>query len=213
MRKALNENQTVQLAVLGVVGVVFAIIIYTSVLSGDSAPPPDPSADASAAATATPAPATPAPATPPAATGTPAPAPPAPAPESGGSAIAPAGDLAPSEGLPKDVLVPLAKGKAVALIVYDPKAISDKQVKAHTDRLSSRDDVAVVNVKVKNIADYSRITQGLTVSRTPALVVVSPRRGQSELVATVSYGFRGERSVVTALEDALYDGSSGTAAP
>ena len=38
MRKALNENPMVQIAVLGVCAVVFAVILFTSVLKKDEEP-------------------------------------------------------------------------------------------------------------------------------------------------------------------------------
>ncbi len=213
MRKALNENPRVQLGVLGVIAVVFAIMLYTTVLSGSSTTPPagDPAAatagappvDPAAAAPATPAPATPAPATPDPATSAPSQPP----------ATTSAEGLVPTQGLPEDVLVALAKGDAVALIVYDPEAISDRQVRIYTDRLESNPKVSVFDSKAKNIADYSRITEGVSVSRTPALVVVSPRKGSDQLVGSVSYGFRSAKSIDTALDDALYGGANISAAP
>ena len=41
-----------------------------------------------------------------------------------------------------------------------PKGISDKKVEEYTNALRSRDDVEVFVVDVKDIADYSRITSG-----------------------------------------------------
>lgn len=214
MRKAINENPRVQLAVIAVFGVLFAIMLYTMVLSGSDVEP-EPSRIASPSDGATPPAPTPS-ATAPAAPAAPEPAVPA-TPESTAPVPTPppAGDegLAPSKGLPQKVLVPLAKGKAVALLVVDPKAISDRQVKVFTKRLASHDDVAVVNVKVGEIARYSRITQGVSVSRTPALVVIAPRDGSGRLSGTVRYGFRGAKSIEVALEDALYEGGVRSASP
>jgi hypothetical protein len=131
-----------------------------------------------------------------------------------GTQVVPADDLVPSKGLPEDGLVALAKSQAVALLVIDPKGISDEKVKGYTERLEGRGDVAVFIVKAKKIARYSRITQGVQVSQTPALVVVSPRNVSGpELVASVSYGFRSPQSIDTAVEEALYDGKQGTTAP
>lgn len=221
MRKALNENPIVQMAILGVFAVAFAILLYTTVLSGDEPPPASDQEVAVAGETATPgAAALTDPAASEAAAGEAAApsteaAPPATGapPAAGQAQPIPAGDLVPSAGLPENVLVALAKGKAVALIVYDPKADLDEKVKAITNQLSGRDDVEVIDVRVGKIAKYSRITQGVDVTRTPALVVVSPRGNRGPLTAVVAYGFRGKKSVETALEGALYKGGERTYAP
>jgi hypothetical protein len=213
MRKALNENPMVQLAVLGVCAVVFAVILFTSVLKKDEQP---------AATTTTPAAAT---TSDPAATSDPSASASTPSPSTGSSASGtapaapetdtvtpPAGGatadgLLPSKGLPENVLVAFARNKAIALLVVDPKGLSDKQLEQFTDTLRSRDDVEVFVVNVKDIAKYARITAGVSVSRTPALVVVRPRKlTDSTPTAAVSYGFRGPRSVNQAVDDALYDG-------
>jgi hypothetical protein len=213
MRKALNENPMVQLAVLGVCAVVFAVILFTSVLKKDEQP---------AATTTTPAAAT---TSDPAATSDPSASASTPSPSTGSSASGtapaapetdtvtpPAGGatadgLLPSKGLPENVLVAFARNKAIALLVVDPKGLSDKQLEQFTDTLRSRDDVEVFVVNVKDIAKYARVTAGVSVSRTPALVVVRPRKlTDSVPTASVSYGFRGPRSVNQAVDDALYDG-------
>lgn len=213
MRQALNENSTVQLVVLGVAGVILAFIMYTTVLSGEEEPAGNaaaPSAPGSSAP-ASPAAATPAPATeatPPAVESAPA------TPANPPADVGAADGLLPTKGLPKDVLVAYAKNKAVVLIVVDPKAISDRTVRAYTNRLKSRGDAEVFDVDVKDIADYSRITQGVNVSRTPALVVVRPRDRTDDVpTATVSYGFRSPKSIDTALDGALYEGGTRSSAP
>jgi hypothetical protein len=213
MRKALNENPMVQLAVLGVCAIVFAVILFTSVLKKDEQP---------AATTTSPAATT---TSDPAASSDPSASASTPSPSAGSSASGaapatpetdtvtpPAGGatadgLLPSKGLPEDVLVAFARNKAIALLVVDPKGLSDKQLEQFTDTLRSRDDVEVFVVNVKDIAKYARITAGVSVSRTPALVVVRPRKlTGSTPTAAVSYGFRGPRSVNQAVDDALYDG-------
>jgi hypothetical protein len=199
VRKALNENPTVQLVVLGVVGVILAFLLYTTVLSGDEEPATD-SAGSSASPAADAAPASPAPAAPaPAAEAAPSAAQPAPAtPATPPAAVGAADGLLPTKGLPKDVLVAYAKNKAIALIVVDPKLISDRRVRSY----------------VKHIANYSRITAGVEVSRTPALVVIRPRDRTDDVpTATVSYGFRSPKSVETAVEGALYDGRDRSVSP
>jgi hypothetical protein len=217
VRKALNENPTVQLVVLGIAGVILAILLYTTVLSGDEEPasnagqPGSTPASSEPATTAPATPAAPAPAaeaTPPASGTAPA------APATPSADVGTADDLQPTKGLPKDVLVAYAKNKAVVLIVVDPKAISDRTVRAYTNRLKSRGDVEVFDVDVKDISDYSRITEGVNVSRTPALVVVRPADRTDDVpTATVSYGFRSPKSIDTALEGALYQGGTRSFAP
>ncbi|MCB0876967.1 MAG: hypothetical protein KDB46_12310 [Solirubrobacterales bacterium] len=223
MRKALNEDPKVQMIVLAVCAIAFAVILFTQVLSKgggsdatDSATTTAPAIEGTASAppvTDSAAPATSATATPPAsssATATPS-APPTTAPPSGGSV----GDgLLPSKGLPQDVLVAFAKNKTIALLVVDPKAFADKRVKTTTETLRRRGDVEVFVVNVKDIAKYARITAGVNVSRTPALVVIRPRKLTGSVpTATVSYGFRGAQSVNQAIDDALYKGKQVPAYP
>jgi len=207
MRKALNENPTVQIAVLAVIGIAFAILLFGTVLKGDEAPATD------AAATTDPAlaadPAAPAPVGSTAVPAAPAPGVPA-APVDPGAADG----LLPTKGLPKDVLIAYAKDKAIALLVVDPKGIADRDLETYTNRLEARDDVAVFIVKTKDIIDYARITAGVAVSRAPALVVIRPRRlTDSAPTASVSYGFRSPRSVEQALDDALNKGKQLQAYP
>ena len=213
MRKALNENPMVQIAVLGVCAVVFAVILFTSVLKKDEEPAATtttPAATTSDPAATTSDPAAPASTpTPPAGSATPDAAPVAPetdtvTPPAGGAS---ADGLLPSKGLPEDLLVAFARNKAIALLVVDPKGLSDKQLEQFTDTLRSRDDVEVFVVNVEDIAKYARVTAGVSVSRTPALVVIRPRKLTGSVpTASVSYGFRGPRSVNQAVDDGLYDG-------
>jgi hypothetical protein len=212
MRKALNENPMVQIGVLAVCAVIFAVILFTMVLKKDDTAATSTSATspttASTPTTSTPeAPAASDPAASdpaaPAAPSTVAPATP-PASSAGGTA---ADGLLPSKGLPEDVLVAFARNETIALLVVDPKGVSDKQMKSFTETLRSRDDVEVFVVPVDQIAKYARITAGVSVNRTPALVVIRPRKlTESVPTATVSYGFRGPRSINQAVDNALYDG-------
>lgn len=215
MRKALNENPQIQLAVLGVVGVLFAVIMFTMVLGKDEVPPPDPAAAAIDPATGAPVgaidPATGAPAgtVDPAATvpGTSDPAVPATPPVD-------VGKVKPGKGLPKPVVAAYNSDKAVVLLVIDPKGISDRAVEGYTKRLESRNDVNVFTVKAKDISRYSRITQGVSVSQAPALIVVQPKSdAKGAPLAAVSYGFRNAKSVQIALEDALYNGPTRASYP
>jgi hypothetical protein len=222
MRDKLNNDPRTQVIVLAVVAVIFAFVMFTMVLGGEEeAPPPtDPAAtgaplpigETATPSTSTPAtPATPAPATGavPAVPDTAVPATPEVAPDPGA-----ADGLLPGKGLPKDVLVAYARGDALALVVVDPKGIADKKVEAYTRELEEQPNVEVFVVEVKDISEYARITQGVSVSRAPALVVVTPREKAGDVpTASVSYGFRSPKSVRIALQDALYDGKPVTSFP
>jgi hypothetical protein len=205
MRQALNENPAVQMAVLGVIGVIFAVMIFTQILKKDDAAqsetPSSASAPAGSAAPETVGGTAAAPGEP----GAVAP----PASPAAGESTAAADGLLPTRGLPKDLLIAYAKDRTIALLVVDPKGTADKKVRSYTERLDARSGVEVFVVDVKDIADYSRVTSGVGVSRVPALVVIRPRRLTENVpTATVSYGFRGPQSVEQALDDSLYDGRS-----
>jgi hypothetical protein len=208
MRKALNENPRVQLAVLGVGALLLVFILLTSMGGGEAEPEPvaDPEATETATApapTGTPTTPTTAPATPAPSSSTPINPATTPPPTEGESAEG----LLPTAGLPEDVLVAYARNNAIALLVIDPKAISDESVEKYTQALKSEGGVEVFVVKARDIADYARITQGVAVSRTPSLVVIRPRNRTDDVpVATVSEGFRDAKSVKIALDDALYEG-------
>jgi hypothetical protein len=208
MRRAINENPVVQAALIGLMVIAFAFLLFTRVLNQSE--PAEPESTTPATATeATPGTATapptetapPQPTAPGAAVPEAAPAPvPAPAPP-------PESALVPGKGLPMNVLKAYADGKVVVLLVVRHRGIDDKPVKQSVEALRGRDDVAVFVTGAKDIARYSRITQGVSVSRVPALVVVRPRNLTEGLPeASVSYGFRGPASVVQAVEDAQYDG-------
>jgi hypothetical protein len=211
MRKALNENPMVQIAVLGVAAIAFAVILFTSVLKKDdtASTATDPAAATSSATGSDPAQTTSDPAATADSSAAPtdssaAPAPTQDAPPAGGSI---SDGLLPSKGLPSDVLVAFAKNETIALLVIDPKGMSDEKVEEYTRALRNRDDVRVFIVDVKNIADYSWVTIGATVNRVPALVVIRPRKLTGSVpTASVSYGFRDAASVNQAIDDAVYKG-------
>jgi hypothetical protein len=209
VRRALNENPVVQLVVLGIGGIVVALLLLSR-LGGDSetAEP--------VAAGGTPAAASPAP-TEASASTTPAAAAPAADPAAGASAVpvAPTADavggasggLEAGRGLPADVVSAYARGQTVVLLVISRSGMDDPPVEAATRAVSVRGDVELFAVPSKRIARYSRITQGVRVSRTPAIVVVAPRSGaDAARTATVSDGFRDTESVERAIDDALYEG-------
>lgn len=196
MRQALNENPMVQIAVLGIGGIVVAFLLFTSVLKKDE-PAPEPTA-AAATATADPA-AAPPEAVPPA--------------ETGATVPSSNGELKATKGLPKDVLAAYSADKAVVLAVIDSKAEGSARFAAAARRQASG-DVAVFVVDVNDIADYSRITEGVSVSRTPALVVVKPQRLSDGLpTASVSYDLIDPQGLRQAIGDAFYAGGNVPAYP
>lgn len=207
MRKAINENPLVQIALVGFlavgVGVMLMMRMGGSSDSAEEAPPPATEAEAPAA-DAAPAGSASSAAVPPDATATPPAA-------SGSGADAPSGtpsDFKPGPGLPKDVVAAYDSGKTVVLLVVDSDGIPDKKIKSMVEQLRGNPNTGVFVTPDKDIAKYSRITVGVDVSRTPALVVLQPKKlaDGNMPMATVSYGFRGDRSVQTALDDAVYDG-------
>jgi hypothetical protein len=206
MRRLANENPTAQIALIGILVLVCGFLLYSRVLSsGESgsestspatttpgateAAAPVPGASAEAVAPETPAPA-----------GTVAP-------ETAPEGEVPQDAFAPSRGLPPSVVDAYEDGKVVVLLVVKQRGLDDQPVEAAVRVLEGDSRLAVFVTGAKNIARYSRITQGVNVSRVPALVVVQPRsRGVDVPTASVSYGFRGADSVVQAVRDALYKG-------
>ena len=203
MRKAINENPKVQMALVGGLLVVFAFFLLTKMGGGgEEAAPVDPNvpigASSEAGATASP-------------TGSaPASAPPPVAPSSGSPVAAGAESvdpeaLEPGPGMPAEFAAAWDRGNAIVLLIVKPSAADDRLVLRSVARLSVP-GTSVFVVPASKIARYSRITQGVGVSRVPALVVVRPRRASSVPQAQVSYGFRNAGSVVQAVRDALYSG-------
>ena len=212
MRKALNENPVVQAGLVGVLALAVGLMLLmgrggsgedtstTDAAATQAVAAGTPESDASASATATPA--TPAPTDP--ATGAAAPA----TPDAAAAATGPPTDFKAGPGLPADVVNAYDDGKAVALMIFNDDGIDDRELKAIVEQVRSREGVAVFATEVKGVADYSRITGGVDLDRTPALVVIRPEKLNDGPMPTavVSYGFRGARSVEQALDDALYKG-------
>lgn len=218
MRRAINENPVVQAALIGVLAIGVAALLLLR-MGGSS----EDSTDSAAA----PAPATTAPATG-AAT----------ADQSAAGAVtrstpaAPAvagGGFVAGKGLPKDVVKAYKDDKTVVLLILreHPQGcysrakliskrcggIDDGEVATIVrviDKLRVRPDTALFITHASNIAAYSRITTGVDVDRVPALVVLSPKRLNDGGLphASVSYGFRGPGSIVTAIADAEYKGKT-----
>lgn len=203
MRKAINDNPIVQIGLLGVLGVLVAVV-FMSNMGGDSAPPPEDDATAAeSAASATPAATSAAPTVP----GTAAPQRTAP---SAAAAVTP---FEASKGLPSELVDAHTSGDVVVLLVMQGKGVEDQSVRRDVESLESRGDTSVFVTDVKDVSKYSRIAEGVTLDRVPAIIVLHPIKGnlaKGETApmpsASVSYGYRGKDSVTQAVNDALYSG-------
>lgn len=204
MRRAINENPVVQAALIGVLVIVGGLMLVMRMGGSDEPAAEAPVAAAPATDSAAAAPAAGAPATDPTAaapaTGTPAPA--------GAAPAGAPGTFKAGPGLPEEIVAAYDAGDAVVVLVVNERGIDDRRLKTMVQTLKSNPGAAVFVVDVRDVADYSRITEGVDLDRTPALVVVRPKAltEGSMPSAVVSYGFRGEASVQQALEDALYKG-------
>jgi hypothetical protein len=201
MRQAINSNPVVQIAVIGVLVVVVGLFMMMNMKKGSSG-----STAATPAAPGTSAGGTAAPAPAPVAGTAGTAVPSSPSPSVGSGTVTPDA-LIPGPGLPKNVVATWKRGDAIALLIVRGSGIDDRMVRSSVASLSGDAGVAVFIAHAKDVARYSRITQGVGVDRVPALVVIHPRK-QSGAVpqAEVSYGFRSSQSVVQAVHDALYTG-------
>lgn len=206
MRQALNSNPTVQIAVIGILVVLVGMFMLTNLKKGSgsstesAATPPTAASPAPGASSGAAAP-VPVPGTSAPATGSTA----APPPVSGAPVTPEA--LVPGPGLPRRVVAAWKGGDAIVLLVVRDSGIDDRLVRRSVESLSGKANVSVFVTPTQDVARYSRITQGVGVDRSPALIVVRPRqKGSSAPEAQVSYGFRNSQSVVQAVQDALYTG-------
>src|SRR3954447_2750745 len=207
MRKALNDNPMVQIAVVGVLVLVVGLFLMTTM----SKKSPSDSAATAAPATAGAAPAagTTAPVVVPDTGATAAPSATAGATPSvsANTGTVPPEALIPGPGLPAPLIKAWKGGDAVALLIDRSGGIDDKLVHASVQELSGETGAAVFVARAEHVARYARITQGVGVNRAPALVVVRPRRNSGSVPeAQVSYGFRNSTGVVQAVHNALYSG-------
>src|SRR2546421_7552175 len=170
MRKALNSNPMVQIAVVGVLVLVVGLFVMTTMgkKSGSGSP-----ASSSTSAGSSPSGATTAPVTVPdgtaqaGAAGVGATV----APSAGGGTVTPAA-LIPGPGLPKDVVTAWKGGDTIALLIVRGRGIDDRMVRSSVEALSSEPNVSVFVARAQHVARYARITQGVGVDHVPALVVV-----------------------------------------
>jgi hypothetical protein len=205
MRQAINSNPVVQVAVIGVLIVVVGLFLMMN-LKKKSGSEGAASTSGTPAASSSTGGATTAPVQVPGAV--------SPSTSAGGTAVAPTTGgtvtpdaLVPGPGLPRPVIAAWKGGDAVALLVVRNSGIDDKLVEASARSLRGDPGVTLFVTQVKDVARYSRITQGVGLDHAPALVLVRPRSGSAEAPqATVSYGFRSTQSMVQAVHDALYKG-------
>lgn len=220
MRRQLNENPVVQMVLIGVLVVIVGYMFMTRIAGGGSSEEAEPATTdpAASAATAPSAAATAPAATAPtdgalapavdASTGAPATAPAVPG-EDPGAVTAPAGAaFEAGPGLPEDVVKAYEAGKTVVLLVVHDKGIDDRKVTASVVSLRGSQNTALFVVSARDIADYSRIAEGVDVDRVPAIIVIQPENlSQGGLPeATVVYGYRGPESIAQAVRDANYKG-------
>jgi hypothetical protein len=209
MRQALNSNPIVQIAVIGVLIAIVGLFMMTNLKKGSSgSSSSSSSSDASAlSSSGSTAPSTTTPVTIPGdATAAPSTGVPSTGvvPQTG--TVTPEA-LVPGPGLPAGVVSAWKSGDAVVLLIVRGGGIDDRLVRRSVASLSGDAGVSVFVARAKDVARYSRITQGVGVDRAPALVVVRPRKESGSVPqAQVSYGFRNSQGVVQAVHDALYNG-------
>jgi hypothetical protein len=185
MREQLNSNPMVQAAVIAVLLLGTVFFLLTSMGGGEEASESGATATTSPTATAEGLEAT-----------------------VGAAPAVSAGALAASAPPPpRNVVAAFDANRTVVLLFVRNSGIDDRLVKGALNALAPLSDVATFVVPVKQIARYSAITEGVDVSRVPALVVIRPKRlAGSTPTASVKYGFQSPESIVQAVIDAGYKG-------
>lgn len=204
MRKALNENPLVQIGALATFGLLVAVVFMTRMGGGGTTP--ETVTDTSATPIATPA----------APTGAAvAVTPDTPTAPATASPAAPAGatPFEEGKGLPAPLVNAYESGDVVVLLVVQDKGIEDSPIKREVEKLEGRGDTTVFISDVRDVSDYSRIAEGVSLERVPAIIVLHPLEGKLAKgeapplpEASVSYGYRGPESVAQTVRDVLYDG-------
>jgi hypothetical protein len=223
VRKALNENPVVQIGLLGVLGLVMAVVFMSRMGGGGGAaeepvttdPATDPAAASSSTASSTPAAPADSSAAPAAssasglapATSPASPATPSPVPAGGGSAPFEAG-----KGLPSELVSAYESGDTVVLLVVQDKGIEDKPLKREVEALRDHENTTVFVTDAKNVGKYSRVAQGVQLDRVPAIIALKPvgklAKGEQAPMpeASITYGYMGPGGVEQVLGDARYKG-------
>ena len=212
MRKALNSNPLVQIGAIAVLGVVVAFLMLRNLSGGESAPDADRPVSVPAPTEAPPVSAAPAESAAPPADSTAAPTGPAAVPVEPATVApeTPAAAFKAGPGLPGPVVAAYERGESVAVLVTRAGGADDRRLRRLATGLRDEEGVAYFHTYVRDVADYSRIAEGVDLDRVPALLVLAPRKvsGDGLPVATVSYGFRGYDSVRQAVRDAEYEGKA-----
>jgi hypothetical protein len=196
MRKAINDNPMIQVAVVGVMIAAAGLLFMTRMKKEEPVVEPGAVAGAPVVAGAAPP-----------ADGVVSAVPLAAAPAA--TAVVSPEALKPGPGLPAAVVSAWESGDAVALLIVRESSTDDRLVRDAVGAISGRSDTTVFVVPANRIARYSRITQPVDVNRVPALVVLRPKRLSGKTPeATVTYGFRTGQGVAQAVQDALYSGKT-----
>jgi hypothetical protein len=199
MRQAINENRSVQLALVGVLVLaagLFFLMKGSGSGSSTSTAATAPAPTATGAVSTDPTSGTPVTDTSATSSGV-----------SGASAATVPANLVPGPGLPKGLLPAYKRGDAIVLLVRRAGGIDDNLVHRSVALLRAEPGARVYVTKAKQIARYAWLTQGVDVTELPALVVLRPDKlTHGTPTAAVSYGFRGPNSVLQAVRDQLYRG-------
>lgn len=190
MREKLNSNPVAQIALIGVLLLAAGFFVMSSMGGGGSEGGEESESSAASATEAL------------------GEAAPAEAPAGLDAALAMVSQAsAGAAPLPRPVYDAWQAGDTVVLLFVHDGGIDDKLVADATTRLSALSNVATFTVPASKISRYAAITEGVGVSRVPALVVVRPKRLHEAVpTASVSYGFQSGESVVQAVIDAGYEG-------
>lgn len=203
MRKAINSNPIVQIGLIAVLGIIVAFLLMTRVLNREETPADPAATTPTATAPAAGAPAAPtdvgaAPAAPAAGAGVPP-----------STTAPPVGSFEAGPGLPPKIVDAHDDGDTVVLLISRKEGIDDEVMRKTVKEFKNDKGVAFFDALALDIAKYSRVAQGVDVNRVPALIVLSPKRLSGDVpIASISYGFRGPKSVKQAIADAGYDGKS-----
>jgi hypothetical protein len=187
MREKLNDNPLMQVAVIGVLLLVTGVFVMSTMggKGGEESESSSASATTAGAESATEAPGS----------------------LSSALAMVSQASAGAARPLPHPVLAAWNANKTVALLFVHDGGIDDALVATATARLAALPGVAAFIVPASQISRYGAITEGVGVSRVPALVVVRPKHlHQTVPTASVSYGFQSGESVVQAVIDAGYKG-------
>jgi uncharacterized iron-regulated membrane protein len=215
MRAKLNKNPLAQIGLIAVLALVAGLVFMMRMgASTEEAVPaatdpaatePAPDPAAAPASTDPTSPASAAPATAPSAAPAPVASPSAPAPAATGAVPS---TFVAGPGLPAPVVHAYEQGKTVVLMVTRHGGIDDRRVRDAVKALKSSSKVVVFFTVIKHVARYSRITQGVDLDRSAALIVLSPKSVTKGPMpeATVSYGYRNLQSVEQTIRDAGYTG-------